>query len=59
VDTKKDLHEESVDLRIQGTQVEIEMRTPVGTPQCEFNMQVPEVRALATCISCGRTGTSV
>jgi hypothetical protein len=42
VDTKKDLHEE-FDLRIQGTQVEIETRTLVGTPQREFNTHLAEV----------------
>lgn len=41
MDTKKDLHEE-FDLRIQGIQVEIETRTPAGTPQCKFNMQLAE-----------------
>jgi hypothetical protein len=56
VDTR-DLHIE-LRLRIQGTQVEIEMtRILVETTWCEFKTQLAEVQAPAERESCGRTGT--
>jgi hypothetical protein len=65
VDTKKDIHEE-LNLRIQGTQVEIET-TLHGLEtfhklhyhtQCEFKTHLAEVEARAKHRSC-RTGTGV
>jgi hypothetical protein len=51
-DTKKGLYEE-LDLRIQGTQVEIE------TTRHEFRTQLAEVEALSEHGYRGRTGTGV
>jgi hypothetical protein len=70
VDTKKDLHKEVADikkglreelnLRIHGTQVEIETRRMrVETTWYEFKLQLAEVKTRAEHRSYGRTGTGV
>jgi hypothetical protein len=58
-DTMKDIHED-LDLRIQGTQVEIEtMKTLVETMWHGLKTRQGEVKAQAWCGSCSRTGTNV
>lgn len=55
-DTRKALYA-NFDLRIHGTQVEIEMRMLVEITWCEFKMQLTEVEVQAG--SYGRTGTDI